>query len=577
MKLLVIILICLNFESFSQLTEKDLSNKGLKIIQNTDIIRSNEKRITNSIPPETDIDVAINPLDDNNLILTSIQHRLNNSEDSYLMPIFYSHDNGRNWARSNFRLLPKDEYRVILNASSPCIDFTQRGLAILSWSVTFLEQKFPGVDSIYHQLLFAYSLNGGESWQENFSNSLISESGIRDPAKPNQGSFVRYSDIQILSDTIKKEDYIFFNEFRYDKISNTKFHIYRLDGLFFRKYYTDSLITNEYVASTNYDCIIDSSGYLNCVFLSFNEKLNISLAKIDFQKGRLLLLNDVSEVNYTGGFYFPGAFSSNLIGLNGSYFAPTPKFILLENNYHIIWNSSGLESQLFNHNIYYTRTNNAGEVLTPKIINNNINGFQFNPDINFALDGRLYVSYYEINSPIDSSSANINITYSEDWGNSFYSPVQVNYKSSDYNNAGDRNFDYGVGLNSGLKSNSNQLFQFWTDGRTNDGNFEVYLTQLPLNQDLDTYVNEINKNIKIEGPSITNNTFTFVVTSKVQINSLVYISNQLGQKIIQTKYDRLLAGENYYDFNLSAYPSGIYYFVSTSPLGNFSIPFFNNK
>lgn len=570
-RLYFIFLIISKVSAISKLTDKDCNIKP-NIILNTEIIKNNETQITNSIPPETDIRVAVNPTYPNNLIMVSIQHRLNNSKESYIMPIFYTKDNGRNWNRSIFKLFPNDNFRFSLQAEAPSIGFNQKGEAFLSWSLTYLDTRTPGVDSVFSKLLYAYSKDGGASWQEFENNYLDMSSNVRRPDQLNQGIKTYYESSQIINDTINNQDYFFYLKRKIDAISESEFYLYDITDLPPKLVYSNNSLINNHLDFTRFNCLISEDGNIALTYLAVGEQLDIYFAKINYKEDRLLDLNKISQVNYTGGFYFPGSLISNELGINGSYFSPTPKLIKFDENYHFFWNSSGLEIQEFEHNIYYTKMDKNGFVASPKIINNTYPGFRFNPDVIF-IDSTIYLSYFERDFTTDTSSANIILCYSEDFGTSFNGFSQVNYKSTDYNFVGDRNFNYGIGINQGLIANNSHIFQFFPDGRNNNGNLEIYSSQLPLIKNIDDFINSELIDLNIFGPIIENNIFRFIIYSTKQIASSVYITDATGKSIFETNFDKLLPGNNEFHINMSRFSHGTYFFVVINREGTFTKPF----
>jgi hypothetical protein len=473
LKSILIIFLFLHFVSNAQIIGNSLNN-NIRFTTNTEIIKRNEKVITNSIPPETDVNVAVNPINKNNLIMVSIQHRLNNQNDAFLIPIFYTLDNGRNWNRSQFRLLPREDYRVFLNGSEPTIGFTQEGDAILSWVVTFADQKFPGVDSVYHQIIYAFSSDGGASWEENQSNILVSEQNLRNPAAVFQGRRYEYQSLQILNDSLFNNDFLIF--LKQDLVSQEEstLEVYNINDRALERIYSGELIFSESSQITNLDCILDERGNFDCVYLAFDSTLNISYSKFNIFNDILINQERISNITFRGGFSFPGIILQNHLGLNGEYFTPTPKLTQDSDYLHFVWNATGIDTNSFVHNIYYSNLEKNDRIISrPVIVNQNITGFQFNPNLKIN-DNRLFLTYFEKKNQLNPEEVDVILAYTKFNQNDFEGFINLNYKASDYTFAGDRNFGYGIGRNKGLLINDNQIFQFWQDGRTNDGNLEVY-------------------------------------------------------------------------------------------------------
>src|SRR5690606_27833781 len=111
--------------------------------------KANESKITDSDYSETDPEIIVNPLDENNLINSSIQHKLTYGRDNFVNAISYSFDKGLTWHRYKELITPDNEiYRIVTDASDNKLIFDNNGIAHLAWLNTIVKTGYGGIDSV---------------------------------------------------------------------------------------------------------------------------------------------------------------------------------------------------------------------------------------------------------------------------------------------------------------------------------------------------------------------------------------------------------------------------------------------
>lgn len=561
MRIIIVILLCASFLN----AQRTSIERNHRFTLNTNILKNNEKQVTRSFPPETDIRIAVNPKDESNLIQISIQHRLNNREDSYIMPIFYTNDGGISWNRSIFRLLPELEYNSIVEVNDPMIDFTSDGTAVLSWAVKYIRQELPGIDSIYHQLLIAYSKDGGESWKSPNPNYLASIGDTRQINQSNQGINTQYKNIDLLN--IDNKPHLFYSTHKLVGGNSSTLNLVALDNNFKEVSRVVNNPFQEYIFADDFDIVEDD--IIKMVFTGFDSALKIIYAELYSQNLKIKKLEDVSTFNFFGSFKVPLAIPDFITGLNPVYFSPSPKLLIKNDTNHIVWQGSGIGRQTFQVDAYYCKGINS-EYTQPLVLGDSI-GYQFNPEIETD-SNNIFISFY--NRPkIDSDSTDLNLIKIEP-NNNFEPPIRLNYRTSDHSLSGIRNFNYGIGQNKGLLINRNHLVQSICDLRDSNGNIEVYTIILPLDVELSEFINKTDINFSIKGPKFEGQNYTFYIDSDISLQNRLFISDALGKVLYESKNHNLLVGSNSFTFNFSLYPSGTYYLICINQSGIYtkSIP-----
>ena len=83
------------------------------------------------------------------------------------------------------------------------------------------------------------------------------------------------------------------------------------------------------------------------------------------------------------------------------------------------------------------------------------------------------------------------MTISLDGDNTFEPDFPVSTEASDFAMIGQANGNFGVGEYTQVITTDGYALPFWADGRTNDGNIEVFTSLIPLAQDQTTNVNDV--------------------------------------------------------------------------------------
>jgi hypothetical protein len=113
---------------------------------------------------------------------------------------------------------------------------------------------------------------------------------------------------------------------------------------------------------------------------------------------------------------------------------------------------------------------------------------QYYSSINTTPSGRIVVTYYDRKAGGDDRTTDYVLTQSEDGGISWTEPVILTGASSDFSVIGSENGDFGIGEYNQTLVTDYQAIPIWSDGRTNDGNINVYAAFAPFNEDFSVSV-----------------------------------------------------------------------------------------
>ncbi len=114
---------------------------------------------------ESEVHAAINPLDSANIIVSPI-----NQTGGLTVPIYYTKDFGKSWKKSSVNLGPAIAESFVAGGGDPMFAFDANGTAYFSWiNLYYTSFQF---DTVYADMYWAYSTDGGETWLRE-KNDLI--------------------------------------------------------------------------------------------------------------------------------------------------------------------------------------------------------------------------------------------------------------------------------------------------------------------------------------------------------------------------------------------------------------------
>lgn len=216
-------------------------------------------------------------------------------------------------------------------------------------------------------------------------------------------------------------------------------------------------------------------------------------------------------------------------------------------------------------NIYLSFSDDNGVSWSiPKIVNddNVASSHQYYSGIDVNPLGIVCLSWYDRRSdPAKDALTDFYFTCSADGGENFQNSVKVNSETSDHAAVTDGLVTFGVGEYTSLATTFTDSYVVWSDGRTNDGDMDVYFAKVSLDN-----INSINE-IQLSPNLIIENLFPNPVSSKtirLTLNTLftgeieVSILTTNGQIVSHEKRFLPRVGENTIPIGLQNFPSGSY-------------------
>ena len=139
---------------------------------NLNVERSSSNTLVNHTATEiqSEVHAAINPIDSNNIVVSSNFVSTNQSAfPTQTNFIYYSHDFGTTWNTSSFLTAPTATGATIAGGGDPNFVFDNTGKLYFSWINLWLNTSFASTWDLY----WAYSLDGGNVWKRDSVNHYI--------------------------------------------------------------------------------------------------------------------------------------------------------------------------------------------------------------------------------------------------------------------------------------------------------------------------------------------------------------------------------------------------------------------
>ncbi len=157
---------------------------------------------------------------------------------------------------------------------------------------------------------------------------------------------------------------------------------------------------------------------------------------------------------------------------------------------------------------------------------------------------------------------------SKDGGQSFKT-VKLTRKSSDFTKNGIINKDFGIGDYHQCIATDHFAFSFWADGRTNDGDLNIYFAKINLNNIDSLIISQIEKDITIKSyyPNPVHDVLTIDFTIKREMDIKWQIFDNHSKLVSQRSFESLIPIENKFQVSFVDLPSAVYYLKLISKEG----------
>ena len=561
-----------NFEDY-------LSNKNssLKKGNNDSRITSNdiENPVSTLENTESEISIAINPLDSNNIIISPIKGDDQDPEGVALScPIYYTKDFGKTWRTSSFKTKPLRDFALVAGGGDPVLVFDSKGVAYLTWINIFLtakEDEEP--DSAFVGMYWAYSEDGGETWKQE-GDGILGHcfGGSEYTPNPNE-MFSRFYDKQWMAADHSGGPY---DNSVYVCLMDVDIETYTVHQYLFRKENgakdfiqvpTDIAPAMFYPQYSYLD--VDGSGTIHCTFSDF----------IGFDAGFF----HVSSTNggesfgweneialYAGTNQMTGVVST--AGMErlfpGSCLAADKSDSEYADNLYFSWTSTGEGRDDGNGlDIKFSKSEDHGLTWSdPITINDDPKGVDIQNYYSMMAvspDGVIAIAWYDRRDDANDLNTDIYMTYSFDGGETFIPNFKVTSQAADFSMIDVKNRGFSIGEYNQMVATKGYAIPVWADGRNNNGDINVYTAFVPISRNPVSVesLSPVNSGFTLHEPipnpakQETKISFSLREGSNIRID----IVDIQGNIVISMDKKRYPEGESFINIDLSELADGAYF------------------
>ena len=460
----------------------------------SDRINTTERVVSGGSEAESELHAALNPLDSNNWVCSANAVDPNGSAttDVPVNHIYYTQDFGSTWTRSSFDPLPTVSGVTIAGGGDPNFAFDKNGRVYTSWINLYLQ----GFTSITWQLLWAYSDDGGITWQRGANASIIETTGpfsaLFDPSLFNgPAADKEWLAVDCSNSAYQNNLYCAYYEVGGPNNLNT-IAVRRKDAA------ASSFSNSVYVSDNSFRFVqfsgidVDGSGNIHVSFFGSQDSINYAVYHSVSTDGGASFnspnkVSDVQLYNYSSGLI-----GQTITGIDVqrmypcSYIAADQTTGLSSSgNVYMVWTANGVNTSGPNAaDIYFSRSTDGGASWSNAVpLNNTLSSDQteqYYPSICVNASGVVIVSWYDRRNYPGTANTDYYIAWSNDGGSTFNNDIPVSNQPTDFNTVGAINQNFGIGEYNAVLSTEMYAIPIWSDGRTNDGEMNLYAAIVPL-------------------------------------------------------------------------------------------------
>ncbi len=524
-----------------------------------------ETNLTGSEDPESEIHAALNPVDSNNIIVGVMRYEEGGILGPALaFPVYYTKDFGQTWQQSDFDASAHlSGTSFVLGGGDPIIVFDQTGKAYLSWLLLYFE----GLE-LKIALEWASSADGGVTWVRSpvtldegdleglESGRFVDKEWLAadiNPASAHQGNiYAAYAEINLTDTTyaiLVKRLEAGQPNFSTDPV----------------RIATDSLVLVQF---TTID--VDNNGVVHLAFAGIRDTISApSLYYTQSADGGETFSNPVKIADFYLPCFLQEGADPCITGIDPSRMYPSPQLRVDKSGsdddgkIHLVW--TGAIPDSLTTEIWISSSADGGvNWSAPRILNQdgNSGANQFHPTLYVNNEGAVIAAWYDMRQNLNQS-ADYFMAISKDGGETFETDFAVNAQSADFNRIGEKNGGFGIGEYTQVVATHSYAWAFWADGRTNDGNIEVFTAQIPLEEGI---VKSIEYGVLASGLSVNGpqpNPAKDLAVAEIVLKQKSRVSYQIldanGRMIRNTALGEIPQGAYPLEINVENLVSGMYF------------------
>lgn len=535
--------------------------------------RSDEMTVNDTEEAESELHAAVNPLDTNNLIVAAMRSNPNNFAGPLTFPIYYTTDFGASWQVSEFDGIDDGEF--VVGGGDPIIVFDSQGVAYLCWLTLSADFSLAGEIA----LRFARSDDGGATWTE---LEPVDSGEITNILSGEADRFVdkEWLAVDDSESPFRDNIYAAYLDLRPDSSANNPQGAL-LDIILKTKpatqpnFNTESVVVNtsQYQIIQYASIDVDRRGAVHVTFAGTLDGANWGLYHTRSEDAGATF----SPETKISDIHLPRLSAdepqSNVVGIdtNRLYFCP---HMIIDNstgagggNIYAVWTANGQKNKdTEGLDIYFSKSEDGGlNWKSATILNDNPEPIthQFYPSIDVNSEGTLVVSWYDRREDANNIATHYYMTWSKDGGETFQRNFAVSTQPSDFSSIGANNANFGIGEYTQIITTPNYAIPFWSDGRTNDGNIDLFAAFVPIGTGGEVVgfaeVGTLNAGFSLDiTPNPTSDKALITIDLAERESVLIELYNTTGQLVKVIKNTEYLVGVEQIAFTVHDLATGTY-------------------
>ncbi len=510
---------------------------------------------------ESEVHAAINPVDSTNMVASA-----NNSSGALsgsLNFIYYTKDFGATWKRSSFKATPLNAGAFNVGGGDPMFAYDKNGRCYFSW--ISLNGTFSGGE---WDLYWAYSDDGGVTWTRNLQHPLIAQSKSVGLQLPTQLYDKQWMACDMSNGPFANNLYCAF--FEANSLTGDLFI-----GLRKKEAASDAFTTSTVRVSdpdfTNLQYCgidVDNNGIIHVVFYGTKDDITYSVYYSQSTDGGNTFSPNVKISDTHNPRYSVDEPAANITGIDSGRYYPCIHINAdkssgtTSGNLYAVWTANGIQFKEGNGlDIYFSRSTDGGKTWSiPFVVNDDKTVTdQFYPTMDVKKDGGVAVFYYDRRNDPNNNLTDLYGSYSFDGGVTFKPAFKVTNSPSDFRKIGSKNQDFGIGEYIQVVTSPSFAIPFWSDGRTDDGEIDIYSALIPMEKR--TEVKTISY-IKVN-PTLASDFFNIDVFS-LEDDKISYQVFDVSGKLMESNSRNILKGETKIEINSKKLSKGTYLVVVNS-------------
>ncbi|HEY6171873.1 MAG TPA: T9SS type A sorting domain-containing protein [Candidatus Kapabacteria bacterium] len=525
---------------------------------------------------ESELHAIINPADTNNIVVGAMGYT---STGTLAFPIYYTKEFGKSWKKATFTDQPVSG-SLRLGGGDPMFCYDLNGsLLYVTWiDLTIRNGSF---DSIYANIYFATSTNGGQNWKSSRTQTFVSsvltnDGGIQGGLFPDKqwlacdrsnsanrgtiyGTFLFFSDIDIRLNVTKKSptDTAFSEPIKVDLGGIVAMQIATID--------------------------IDDRGHLHITFHGSedNDVFNIyHVVSTDggntFSQPKIISRAELAGTSGSSADYVIPGFADRQVP---SIQVACGKGEGRNTELYCVWDGLGISENLGNgSDVYFSRSTNRGDSWSePIIVNGDPRGFevhQYRSTMTVNDRGIISIGWYDGRTNEENTVVDYYTAFSFDGGKTFVAEQAVTTAQMDFTTVGLRNGEFGVGEYMQIVSTPHTAIPIWSDGRKGSGDLDIYAALVPIaGQVLGVKsISNVEAGISLESvqPNPASDHLKLTISLSKAEELSVSIIDMLGASRLAPKKYELPSGLSTFELSCADLPSGSYILRITTQEGSVS-------